>query len=53
MAAGGEKDGQVTPDEFCRYYSNVSSSIDDDDYFELMVCNTIQYNTVQYISSKR
>ena len=36
--AGG-KDGIVTFDEFCKYYSNVSSSIDDDDYFELMIRN--------------
>ncbi len=34
-----EKDGKVTPNEFCKYYSNVSSSIDDDDYFELMIRN--------------
>lgn len=34
-----EKDGKVTPSEFCKYYSNVSSSIDDDDYFELMIRN--------------
>lgn len=37
---GGEKDGLVTKDEFCNYYNNVSSSIDNDDYFELMIRNT-------------
>lgn len=36
---GGEKDGKVTPDEFKRYYANLSASIDDDDYFELMIRN--------------
>jgi Ca2+-binding EF-hand superfamily protein len=36
---GGEKDGIVTPQEFERYYANVSSSIDNDDYFELMIRN--------------
>ena len=36
---GGDKDGVVTFSEFCHYYSNVSCSIDDDDYFELMIRN--------------
>ena len=36
---GGEKDGNVTPDEFRAYYSNVSACIDNDDYFELMMRN--------------
>ena len=36
---GGEKDGKVTRNEFENYYKNVSSSIDSDDYFELMIRN--------------
>mmetsp|Transcript_47795 Transcript_47795/g.89051 ORF Transcript_47795/g.89051 Transcript_47795/m.89051 type:complete len:326 (+) Transcript_47795:62-1039(+) len=36
---GGEKDGKVYPNEFKRYYANLSASIDDDDYFELMIRN--------------
>lgn len=35
----GEKDGKVTPQEFCKYYANLSASIDEDDYFELMIRN--------------
>ena len=36
---GGVVDGKVTFDEFTNYYNRVSSSIDNDDYFELMMRN--------------
>jgi len=32
-----QKDGCVTKEEFCDYYSDVSASIDEDDYFEQMM----------------
>ena len=35
----GDKDGKVYPNEWKRYYANISASIDDDDYFELMIRN--------------
>jgi len=34
-----EQDGTVTQKEFTEYYKNVSASIDNDDYFELMIRN--------------
>lgn len=34
-----KKDGIVTPEEWIEYYGDVSASIDDDDYFELMIRN--------------
>lgn len=34
-----DKDGTVTMKEFTEYYRNVSASVDDDDYFELMMRN--------------
>ena len=36
---GSDHDGKVTPAEFIKYYEAVSASIDDDDYFELMIRN--------------
>ena len=36
---GGDVDGFVTKDEFLEYYENLGVSIDNDDYFELMVRN--------------
>ncbi|GBG31649.1 Calcium-dependent protein kinase [Hondaea fermentalgiana] len=36
---GLEKDGVVTQDEFFDYYKGLSASIDDDNYFELMMRN--------------
>jgi len=37
-----EKDGVVTFDEFIEYYKDVSCSVDEDDYFELMIRNAWQ-----------
>jgi len=41
FASQWDKDhsGIVTPEEFAEYYRDVSASIDDDDYFELMMRN--------------
>ena len=36
---GGVLDGKVTYQEFENYYSNLGATIEDDDYFELMIRN--------------
>lgn len=35
----GSRDSKVTFDEFIEYYNNISMSIEDDRYFELMISN--------------
>ena len=37
---GKYRDGKVTKEEFIEYYQNISSSIDNDDYFDVMMTNT-------------
>eukprot|EP01022_Parablepharisma_sp_SALTPOND_P016569 TRINITY_DN2460_c0_g1_i1.p1 TRINITY_DN2460_c0_g1~~TRINITY_DN2460_c0_g1_i1.p1 ORF type:complete len:776 (+),score=94.21 TRINITY_DN2460_c0_g1_i1:7353-9680(+) len=44
----GKRDAKVTLDEFMEYYNNVSASIDDDRYFELMMVNAWNMNKASY-----
>jgi len=37
---GNQSDGSVSIDEFTEYYKNVSVSIDNDDYFTLVMNNS-------------
>lgn len=36
----GRPDGRVTQDEFIEYYTNVSASLDNDEYFAIMMNNS-------------
>ncbi len=40
----GSRDRRVTKEEFIEYYNNISCSIDDDAYFELMMTNAWKLN---------
>lgn len=40
LKEGAQNDGKVTIEEFTEYYNNISSSIDDDNYFALMMNNS-------------
>jgi hypothetical protein len=44
LMQGRDRDGRVTLEEFSEYYRNVSSSIDDDDYFVLVINNSWNVN---------
>jgi hypothetical protein len=37
IRAGGHRDQTVTAEEWVEYYNNVSASIEEDEYFELMM----------------
>lgn len=41
-------DGVVTLNEFMDYYSNISASIDDDEYFKLMITNAWNLDNKTY-----
>ena len=43
-AASKQGDGEITLNEFFDYYSNVSASIDNDEYFQLMITNAWNLN---------
>jgi Ca2+-binding EF-hand superfamily protein len=43
-----KKDGKVSLNEFTDYYSNVSASIDDDQYFKLMITNAWNLDNKSY-----
>jgi hypothetical protein len=44
----GAKDRRITKEEFNEYYNNVSMSIEDDKYFELMITNAWNLNNANY-----
>jgi Ca2+-binding EF-hand superfamily protein len=48
MHPGQRGDKKITFDEFIEYYNNVSMSVEDDRYFELMITNAWNLNNVSY-----
>lgn len=42
------RDKNVTEEEFIEYYNNISASIDDDKYFELMMKNAWNFDNLHY-----
>ena len=47
-ASCSRPDFKITPEEFEEYYSNISSSIDNDQYFELMMTNAWKLGDASY-----
>ena len=45
---GGSKDRVISFDEFIEYYTNISMSVEDDRYFELMMTNAWNLNNVSH-----
>ena len=43
-----DRDGKVSLKEFVEYYTNISSTIPNDEYFELMITNAWNLNDVTY-----
>ena len=43
-----DKDRKINLAEFTEYYTNISSTIDNDQYFELIITNAWNLNDVSY-----